>query len=181
MRHVLPIRAGAGLPHHLQPAGPAVQSGRRAAPGAGRARPRAGSSRWPGCWARSGSSAPGWCTATGLDEMTTTGETQVAEWRDGRRAPVHHHARGGRPAARRAGRPARRRSGRERRRRSATCWPARRGAYRDIVLLNAAAALLVADKVETLREGVDAGRRRDRRRPRQRRAGHAWSRRPTRA
>ena len=28
------------------------------------------------------------------------------------------------------------------------------GAYRDIVLLNAAAALLVADKVETLREGV---------------------------
>jgi anthranilate phosphoribosyltransferase len=29
------------------------------------------------------------------------------------------------------------------------------GAYRDIVMLNAAAAFLVADKVETLREGVD--------------------------
>lgn len=29
------------------------------------------------------------------------------------------------------------------------------GAYRDIVLLNAAAALIVADKAETLREGVD--------------------------
>ena len=29
------------------------------------------------------------------------------------------------------------------------------GAYRDIVLLNSAAAFLVGDKVETLREGVD--------------------------
>ena len=29
------------------------------------------------------------------------------------------------------------------------------GAYRDIVLLNAAAAFLVAEKVETLREGVE--------------------------
>ena len=30
-----------------------------------------------------------------------------------------------------------------------------KGPYRDIVLLNAAAAFLVGDKVETLREGVD--------------------------
>ena len=29
-----------------------------------------------------------------------------------------------------------------------------RGAYRDIVMMNAAAAFLVADKVETLREGI---------------------------
>jgi anthranilate phosphoribosyltransferase len=29
------------------------------------------------------------------------------------------------------------------------------GTYRDVVLLNAAAAFLVADAVETLREGVD--------------------------
>jgi anthranilate phosphoribosyltransferase len=29
------------------------------------------------------------------------------------------------------------------------------GPYRDIVLMNAAAAFLVADKVETLREGVE--------------------------
>ena len=29
------------------------------------------------------------------------------------------------------------------------------GPYRDIVVLNAAAAFLVADKVETLREGVE--------------------------
>jgi anthranilate phosphoribosyltransferase len=34
-----------------------------------------------------------------------------------------------------------------------------KGPYRDIVALNAAAAFLVADKVETLRDGVDlAGR-----------------------
>jgi anthranilate phosphoribosyltransferase len=31
----------------------------------------------------------------------------------------------------------------------------RRGAYRDVVLLNAAAAFLVGDLVETLREGVE--------------------------
>ena len=29
-----------------------------------------------------------------------------------------------------------------------------RGAYRDIVMMNAAAAFLVADRVETLREGI---------------------------
>ncbi len=33
-----------------------------------------------------------------------------------------------------------------------------RGAYRDVVLLNAAAAFLVAERVETLREGVERGR-----------------------
>jgi anthranilate phosphoribosyltransferase len=31
------------------------------------------------------------------------------------------------------------------------------GAYRDIVALNAAAAFLVSDKVETLREGLELG------------------------
>jgi anthranilate phosphoribosyltransferase len=30
-----------------------------------------------------------------------------------------------------------------------------KGPYRDVVLINAAAAFLVADKVETLREGVE--------------------------
>ena len=89
----------------------------------------------------------------GLDEMTTTGTTQVAEWRnDGvrlfnvtpeavglpRAAPAD--LAGGDPAfnaeairALLAGAP---------------------GPYRDIVLLNTAAALLVADKIETLGEGV---------------------------
>ena len=47
------------------------------------------------------------------------------------------------------------------------------GAYRDIVLLNAAAAFLVADKVETLREGVELAAAVDRRRPRHGGAGPA--------
>jgi anthranilate phosphoribosyltransferase len=90
----------------------------------------------------------------GLDEMTTTGVTHVAEWRDGGvrlfnitpeavglpRAALADLA-GGDPAA------------------NAQAMRAllggAAGAYRDIVLLNAAAALLVADKVETLRDGVD--------------------------
>jgi anthranilate phosphoribosyltransferase len=89
----------------------------------------------------------------GLDELTTTGATQVAEWREGQvrlftvtpEAVGLGHASlndivGGDPALNAqairdllAGRP---------------------GAYRDIVLLNAAAALLVSETVETLREGV---------------------------
>jgi anthranilate phosphoribosyltransferase len=90
----------------------------------------------------------------GLDELTTTGSTEVAEWRQGQvrlfkitpeavglpKAALSDLV-GGDPAFNAqairdlvAGKP---------------------GAYRDIVLLNAAAALLVADKVETLHEGVE--------------------------
>ena len=89
----------------------------------------------------------------GMDELTTTGETEVAEWRDGglRLFRVTPEAvglpratlvdlRGGAPEANAralravlAGEP---------------------GPYRDMVLLNAAAALLVGEAVETLREGV---------------------------
>ena len=89
----------------------------------------------------------------GLDELTTTGSSQVAEWREGGvrlfnitpEAVGLGHASlndivGGDPALNAqairdllAGKP---------------------GAYRDIVLLNAAAALLVSETVETLREGV---------------------------
>jgi anthranilate phosphoribosyltransferase len=89
----------------------------------------------------------------GLDEITTTGTTQVAEWRDGRmrlfnitpeavglpRAAMAQ-LRGGDPAynadALRA------------------LLAGETGAYRDIVMLNAAAAFLVAERVETLREGI---------------------------
>jgi anthranilate phosphoribosyltransferase len=90
----------------------------------------------------------------GLDEITTTGTTHVAEWRDGgvRLFNITPEAvglpraaladlRGGDPdenaAALRA------------------LLAGAGGAYRDVVLINAAAAFLVADKVETLREGVD--------------------------
>ena len=90
----------------------------------------------------------------GMDEITTTGETQVAEWRDGqvrlfritpeavglpRSALVD--LTGGPPAENAAALRA--------------LLDGAKGAYRDIVMLNAAAAFLVGDRVETLREGVE--------------------------
>lgn len=91
---------------------------------------------------------------SGLDELTTTGETEVAEWKDGKLrlftitpeavglpraalvditggAPEHNAA-----ALRRL-------------------LEGEKGPYRDIVMLNAAAAFLVGGAVETLREGLD--------------------------
>lgn len=90
----------------------------------------------------------------GMDELTTTGETEVAEWRDGAlrlftitpeavglpRAALADIT-GGDPAYNAAALTA--------------LLDGTRSAYRDIVMLNAAAAFLVADKVETLREGVE--------------------------
>jgi anthranilate phosphoribosyltransferase len=89
----------------------------------------------------------------GMDELTTTGETEVAEWRNGDlrlfrvtpeavglpRASVEE-LRGGEPADN-----------------ALALRGVLRGAtgpYRDMVLLNAAAAMLVADKVETLSQGA---------------------------
>jgi anthranilate phosphoribosyltransferase len=94
----------------------------------------------------------------GLDEMTTTGETSVAELRDGkvRLFTVTPEA-VGLPRAALAditgGTP---KDNAEAVRR---LLAGETGAYRDIVLLNAAAAFLVADKVETLREGVELAAR----------------------
>jgi anthranilate phosphoribosyltransferase len=89
----------------------------------------------------------------GMDELTTTGETEIAEWRDGglRLFTVTPEAvglpratvadlQGGDPAANAQA--------------LRDLLAGRAGAYRDIVLLNAAAALLIADRVETLRDGV---------------------------
>jgi anthranilate phosphoribosyltransferase len=90
----------------------------------------------------------------GMDELTTTGETEVAEWRDGSlrlftitpeavglpRAALADIT-GGDPAYNAAALTA--------------LLDGQKSAYRDIVMLNAAAAFLVADKVETLREGVE--------------------------
>jgi anthranilate phosphoribosyltransferase len=91
----------------------------------------------------------------GMDELTTTGETEVAEWREGsgvRLFTITPEAVGlprGSLADLTGGDPAF----------NATALRAllegRKGAYRDIVLLNAAAAFLVGDRVETLREGVE--------------------------
>ncbi|MBU4435701.1 MAG: anthranilate phosphoribosyltransferase [Alphaproteobacteria bacterium] len=89
----------------------------------------------------------------GMDELTTTGETEVAEWRHGAlrlftitpeavglpRASLADLT-GGEPAFNAAA--------------LTRLLDGEKGPYRDIVLLNAAAAFLVADKVETLAEGV---------------------------
>ncbi len=90
---------------------------------------------------------------SGLDELTTTGETEVAEIRDGRlrlftitpeavdlpRAALVDIV-GGAPE--------------HNAKALQDLLAAEASAYRDIVLLNAAAAFLVADKVETLKEGI---------------------------
>jgi anthranilate phosphoribosyltransferase len=90
----------------------------------------------------------------GLDEMSTTGETSVAEFRDGqvRLFTVTPEAVGLKRAALAdltGGAPADNAAALRRLLQGET------GAYRDIVLLNSAAAFLVGEKVETLREGVD--------------------------
>jgi len=90
----------------------------------------------------------------GMDEITTTGETQVAEWRDGqvRLFRITPEAVGLKRAALAdltGGAPA------DNAQALRDLLAGAQGPYRDIVMLNAAAAFLVADKVETLREGVD--------------------------
>jgi len=90
----------------------------------------------------------------GMDELTVTGETEVVEWRDGgvRLFTITPEAvglpryslaelTGGDPEFNAAA--------------LRDLLNGKAGAYRDIVRLNAAAAFLVADRVETLREGVD--------------------------
>jgi len=91
---------------------------------------------------------------SGMDELTTTGETLVTEWNEGavRHFTVTPEAvglpraaladlTGGDPAANAGA--------------LSALLDGAKGAYRDIVLLNAAAAFLVGGKVETLREGVE--------------------------
>lgn len=93
----------------------------------------------------------------GLDEITTTGATQVAEWREGmvRLFTITPDA-VGLPRAAKAdligGDPAHNAAAMSR------LLAGEAGPYRDIVLINAAAAFLVADQVETLRDGVERGR-----------------------
>jgi len=94
---------------------------------------------------------------SGLDEITTTGETQVAEWRDGQvrrftvtpeevgleRAPIEA-LRGGDPEANAQA--------------IRDLLDGQHGPYRDIVLMNAGAAFVVAGKAETLADGIELAR-----------------------
>ena len=86
------------------------------------------------------------------------GPTRVAEVRRRRGAHVHGRARG-RRASRAA--PPEAPAGRRRRERTRTsparCWPATPGPRRDVVLLNAAAALLVAGRAKDLTARRGAG------------------------
>jgi anthranilate phosphoribosyltransferase len=90
----------------------------------------------------------------GLDELTTTGPSEVAEWRDGKvtRFSVTP-ADAGLPTARLEDL----RGGDAETNAEAIrhLLAGERGAYRDVVLLNAAAALLVADLAPDLRAGAE--------------------------
>jgi anthranilate phosphoribosyltransferase len=153
MRHVSPIRAELGFRTLFNLLGPLTNP-------AGARRQLLGvyDTRWVEPLARVlgalGAERAWTVHGQGMDEITTTGETQVAEWRDGQvrlfritpeavglpRAALADLT-GGSPAYNAQA--------------LRDLMAGAAGPYRDIVLINAAAAFLVADKVETLREGVE--------------------------
>jgi anthranilate phosphoribosyltransferase len=153
MRHVTPIRAELGFRTIFNLLGPLTNP-------AGAKRQLLGvyDPRWVEPLARVlgalGAERAWTVHGQGMDEITTTGETQVAEWREGqvRLFRVTPEA-VGLPRAALAdltgGSPAQNAEALR------ALLGGQTGPYRDIVLLNAAAAFLVADKVETLREGVE--------------------------
>jgi anthranilate phosphoribosyltransferase len=152
MRHVAAIRAELGFRTIFNLLGPITNP-------AGAERQVLGvfSSRWIEPVARvlgSLGSERAWVVhGAGMDEMTTTGLTEIAEWKDGavRLFTVTPEA-VGLPRAKiedlRGGDPDANAAALER------LLAGETGAYRDMVLLNAAAAFLVGEKVETLREGI---------------------------
>lgn len=89
----------------------------------------------------------------GLDELTTTGPTEVAQWKDG--AVCRFSVTPEEAGLPRASLDAIRGGDAETNAAALTSLlDGQTGAYRDIVLLNAAAALVVADRAETLAEGA---------------------------
>jgi anthranilate phosphoribosyltransferase len=152
MRHVSPIRAELGFRTMFNLLGPLSNP-------AGAERQLLGvfSERWVEPLAKAlkalGTRRAWVVHGGGLDEITTTGPTQVAELRDGEvrlftvtpegvglaRTNLSDIT-GGDPAHNAAALRA--------------LLDGERGAYRDVVLLNAAAAFLVGETVETLSEGV---------------------------
>ena len=155
MRHVSPIRAQLGFRTLFNLLGPITNP-------AGAKRQVVGvyDSRWVEPIARVlgalGAERAWVVHGQGLDELTTTGPSSVAEWREGQvRLFMVTPEAVGLPVARlenlRGGTPA------ENAEALRALLDGAKGPYRDIVLLNAAAAFLVADKVETLAEGVALG------------------------
>jgi anthranilate phosphoribosyltransferase len=153
MRHVAPIRAELGFRTIFNLLGPLTNP-------AGARRQVVGvfAERWVNPLAQAlgvlGAERAWVVHGGGLDEMTTTGETSVAEYRDGqvRLFTITPEAVGLKRAALAdltGGTPAENAAALRR------LLAGETGAYRDIVLLNAAAAFLVGEKVETLREGVE--------------------------
>jgi len=153
MRHVSPIRAELGFRTIFNLLGPLTNP-------AGSKRQVVGvfAERWVSRVAEAlgelGTERAWVVHGSGLDEMTTTGETSVAEIRDGqvRLFTVTPEAvgltrvgladlTGGSP--------------KQNAKALLKLLAGEKGPYRDIVLLNAAAAFLVADRVETLRDGVE--------------------------
>lgn len=153
MRHVSPIRAELGFRTIFNLLGPLTNP-------AGAQRQVVGvfAERWVSPLAQVlgalGSERAWVVHGGGMDEMCTTGETSVAEYREGQvrlftvtpeavglpRAALAELT-GGTPAENAAA--------------LRDLLKGKPGPYRDIVLLNAAAAFLVGEKVETLREGVE--------------------------
>ena len=155
MRHVGPVRAELGFRTIFNLLGPLTNP-------AGAQRQVVGvfSSRWIEPLARVlgvlGAERAWVVHGAGMDELTTTGETEVAEWKDGavRLFTVSPEAVGldrARIEDLKGGDPAFNADALTRLTAGET------GPYRDMVLLNAAAAFLVAERVETLREGIALG------------------------
>jgi anthranilate phosphoribosyltransferase len=152
MRHVMPVRRELGFRTIFNLLGPLANP-------AGARRQLLGvfDSRWLEPMARAlgalGATRAWVVHGDGLDEITIAGTTQVVEWRDGAlrlfnitpeavglpRWPVSDLL-GGDPHANAEALRALLAGG--------------AGAYRDVVLLNAAAAFLICERAETLREGV---------------------------
>ena len=153
MRHVLPVRADLGFRTVFNLLGPLSNpaGAKRQVLGVAEMRRLEPLARVLGAL---GSERAWVVHGEGMDEMTVTGVNHVAEWRDGglrlfNIAPEQVGlARAGLDALR-GGDPA------ENARALRALLDGAPGAYRDTVALNAAAAFLVADKVETLREGVE--------------------------
>lgn len=157
MRHVMPVRADLGFRTIFNLLGPLSNPAGAKRQVLGVAEPRR---LEPLAWVLGALGAErAWVVhGEGMDEMTTTGINQVAEWRAGeemggiRLFTITPEAvglsraglddlRGGDPM--------------ENAQALRDLLNGKKGAYRDVVCLNAAAAFLVAEKVETLREGFE--------------------------